>query len=116
MPSEQAGADAEEFTIGVDYILENGQWVFTDVYHLRRGYCCHNGCRFCPYDDKASAALPNSKRSETCDNCGLSFECRPGRCWCDELTVTPRALAEIRARFDRCLCAKCLTAFAKDFA
>jgi hypothetical protein len=23
--------------------------VFTEVYHLRRGYCCQSGCRHCPY-------------------------------------------------------------------
>jgi hypothetical protein len=23
--------------------------VFTEAYHLRRGYCCQSGCRHCPY-------------------------------------------------------------------
>ncbi len=23
--------------------------VFTAAYHLKRGYCCHSGCRHCPY-------------------------------------------------------------------
>ncbi|MCU0471145.1 MAG: DUF5522 domain-containing protein [Arcicella sp.] len=23
--------------------------VFTEAYHLKRGYCCKNGCRHCPY-------------------------------------------------------------------
>lgn len=23
--------------------------VFTAKYHLKRGYCCQNGCRHCPY-------------------------------------------------------------------
>jgi hypothetical protein len=23
--------------------------VFTEAYHLRRGYCCHSDCRHCPY-------------------------------------------------------------------
>lgn len=32
-----------------DYIIENGLWVFTSWYHLRRGYCCGNSCRNCPY-------------------------------------------------------------------
>lgn len=32
-----------------DYTIENGVWVFTSWYHLRRGYCCGNGCRNCPY-------------------------------------------------------------------
>jgi hypothetical protein len=34
---------------GVDYIIENGRWVFTREFLLRRGYCCQSGCRHCPY-------------------------------------------------------------------
>ncbi|MEM6698445.1 MAG: DUF5522 domain-containing protein [Bacteroidota bacterium] len=30
--------------------MEKGRWVFTAAYHLKRGYCCGNGCRHCPYD------------------------------------------------------------------
>lgn len=26
--------------------------VFTEAYHLKRGYCCKNGCRHCPYGFK----------------------------------------------------------------
>ncbi|MGO4998099.1 DUF5522 domain-containing protein [Oceanisphaera sp. W20_SRM_FM3] len=32
-----------------DYYIENGYSVFTAVFHLKRGYCCGNGCRHCPY-------------------------------------------------------------------
>jgi Family of unknown function (DUF5522) len=32
-----------------DYYLEGATLVFTATYHLRRGYCCGNGCRHCPY-------------------------------------------------------------------
>lgn len=32
-----------------DYYLENGLFVFTAQYHLKRGYCCGSGCRHCPY-------------------------------------------------------------------
>jgi len=31
------------------YLNEDGFMVFTDAYHLKRGYCCKNGCRHCPY-------------------------------------------------------------------
>jgi hypothetical protein len=34
---------------GEDYYLENGRWVFTAKYLLKRGYCCGSGCRHCPY-------------------------------------------------------------------
>ncbi|MFT4310367.1 MAG: DUF5522 domain-containing protein [Candidatus Woesearchaeota archaeon] len=31
------------------YIDDQGNLVFTKEYHLKRGYCCHNGCKHCPY-------------------------------------------------------------------
>ena len=31
------------------YINQQGYWVFTEAYHLARGYCCKSGCRHCPY-------------------------------------------------------------------
>ncbi|MBT1700552.1 hypothetical protein KK083_26930 [Fulvivirgaceae bacterium PWU4] len=34
------------------YYMENGFMVFTAAYHLKRGYCCKNGCRHCPYGFK----------------------------------------------------------------
>lgn len=38
---------------GVDYYVnEDGLFVFTSHYLLKRGYCCKNGCRHCPYGFK----------------------------------------------------------------
>lgn len=34
---------------GIDYYLEDGNYVFKTWFHLKRGYCCQNGCRHCPY-------------------------------------------------------------------
>jgi hypothetical protein len=34
-----------------DFYLEGGRTVFTADYHLRRGYCCGNQCRHCPYQE-----------------------------------------------------------------
>lgn len=34
---------------GIDYYMEQGNFVFTADYHLRRGYCCNSNCRHCPY-------------------------------------------------------------------
>ncbi|CAA9279860.1 MAG: FIG00649631: hypothetical protein [uncultured Adhaeribacter sp.] len=34
------------------YFNEQGLMVFTAQYHLKRGYCCQNGCRHCPYGFK----------------------------------------------------------------
>lgn len=35
---------------GIDfYFNENGFMVFTEAYHLKRGYCCKNKCKHCPW-------------------------------------------------------------------
>ncbi len=35
---------------GEDYYIDpNGLYVFTEKYHLKRGYCCKSKCRHCPY-------------------------------------------------------------------
>jgi len=39
------------------YFEPGGLLVFTEAYHLRRGYCCGSGCRHCPY--------PNEKMAES---------------------------------------------------
>jgi len=36
----------------IDYYLENGNYVFKAWFHLKRGHCCTNGCRHCPYGFK----------------------------------------------------------------
>lgn len=32
------------------YKTPEGYIVFTEKYHLKRGYCCKSGCKHCPYD------------------------------------------------------------------
>lgn len=44
--SKREKAKKEE---GEMYYWENGLMVFTERYHLKRGYCCKTGCRHCPY-------------------------------------------------------------------
>ncbi|MDC1069051.1 DUF5522 domain-containing protein [Candidatus Kapabacteria bacterium] len=34
------------------YIDSNGFFVFTEKYHLKRGWCCKSGCKHCPYGFK----------------------------------------------------------------
>ena len=31
------------------YHSEEGYVIFTEKYHLKRGYCCNNICKHCPY-------------------------------------------------------------------
>jgi uncharacterized protein DUF5522 len=55
MPSdaELAREDPEEAQTLValpgEFYYEGPYLVFTEAYHLRRGYCCRSGCRHCPY-------------------------------------------------------------------
>ena len=47
---------------GTDYYYnEQGLVVLTASYHLRKGYCCGNGCLHCPYGFEA---VPEPRRSE----------------------------------------------------
>ncbi|MDW7694958.1 DUF5522 domain-containing protein [Flammeovirgaceae bacterium SG7u.111] len=34
------------------YFTKEGFVVFTKAYHLKRGYCCKNGCKHCPWEYK----------------------------------------------------------------
>ncbi len=42
----------EMFVKGLHYYIENNNWVFTEMYHMLRGYCCESGCRHCVYGFK----------------------------------------------------------------
>jgi hypothetical protein len=39
----------DELKEGFHYYIDKNLYVFTENYHLLRGYCCRNGCRHCPY-------------------------------------------------------------------
>jgi hypothetical protein len=44
----------ETLSEGVDYDLSpDGYRVMTELYLVRRGYCCSNGCKHCPYSPRA---------------------------------------------------------------
>ena len=32
-----------------DFYIENGKYIMTESLHLKRGFCCGNKCRHCPY-------------------------------------------------------------------
>ena len=34
------------------YINSDGDLIFTENYHLKRGFCCKSGCVHCPYGHK----------------------------------------------------------------
>ncbi len=45
----KANQPETEFKEGLDYYFENGLMVLTAHFLKKRGYCCNNGCRNCPY-------------------------------------------------------------------
>ncbi len=55
-PENAARSIAKNFDAGGDpveaidyYINADGNFVFTAWHHLKRGNCCQNGCKHCPY-------------------------------------------------------------------
>ena len=43
--SKRTNLDKEDF-----YTSPEGFIIFTEKYHLKRGYCCKSGCKHCPDD------------------------------------------------------------------
>lgn len=46
----------------IDYYIEDGNIIFTEHYHLKRGMCCGNGCMHCPYEPKSIQGNKNIKK------------------------------------------------------
>ena len=40
------------------YLSDDGYIVFTESYHLKRGYCCKSSCKHCTYDYKKAKEIP----------------------------------------------------------
>ena len=45
------------------YYNEQSYKVFTEKFHLKRGYCCKSGCKHCPYgyDKKTDTFIKKPK-------------------------------------------------------
>ena len=52
----------QENTSDLYYISDEGFRVFTEKYHLQRGYCCTNNCRHCPYEFDPKTIKINSNK------------------------------------------------------
>lgn len=52
------------------YINDQGLWVFTEAYHIKRGYCCGNGCRHCPYGFKKETGVTSENVIRSNDQMG----------------------------------------------
>jgi hypothetical protein len=56
-PETKTVANSQDSLVeGEDYYFAGEAIVFTASYHLRRGYCCENNCRHCPYGVAAAKA------------------------------------------------------------
>ena len=52
----------------VDYYTDpSGNFVFTEAYHIAKGYCCGHGCRHCPYDPEWTKGTTKIKEKESED-------------------------------------------------
>jgi Family of unknown function (DUF5522) len=47
--SKDTASSQEQQLESGDFYYEGPYLVFTEAYHLKRGYCCNSGCRHCPY-------------------------------------------------------------------
>ena len=61
----EMGTKTEPLKEGVDYYVdEYGRFVFTAAYHLKRGSCCGNGCKHCPYGNSPEDRARKKKDEE----------------------------------------------------
>lgn len=56
--SKPSSLEPEDF-----YKTPEGYIIFTEKYHLKRGYCCKNGCKHCPYGFDKKTGKINQKNS-----------------------------------------------------
>jgi hypothetical protein len=54
--SQQSKLESDDY-----YLTPEGYKVFTEKYLLKRGYCCKNACRHCPYGFDKSSGLFRKK-------------------------------------------------------
>ena len=53
MFSKRKDMDSKDY-----YLSDDGYIVFTESYHLKRGYCCKSSCKHCQYDFKKAEKIP----------------------------------------------------------
>lgn len=53
---------------------------------------------------------PKFRDSSVCESCGNSFTCGAtlAGCWCSEIKLTDEIRADLREKYERCLCRDCL--------
>lgn len=46
-----------------EFYMEEGKFVLTELFHWRRGHCCGNGCRHCPFEHERVPATTRARIS-----------------------------------------------------
>lgn len=46
------------------YLSPEGYIIFTEAYHLKRGYCCNSNCKHCPWKDSKKSIETNANLSK----------------------------------------------------
>jgi hypothetical protein len=49
MKTKTEESKTEKLVEGIDFYFEDGLMVLTEHFLKKRGYCCGNLCRHCPY-------------------------------------------------------------------
>ena len=67
------------------------------------------------FRESAGRVLPQFVAPTVCEACGREFTCGAelSGCWCEEIKLSDAARAELRARYERCLCRACLENYAE---
>lgn len=61
MKMEPKLVEGEEPEAEADFYFEGPYMVFTEAYHLKRGYCCKSACRHCPYGESRADGATEGK-------------------------------------------------------
>jgi len=61
LPSQTSTSASDE---DEDSYFDGPYLVFTEAYHLKRGYCCQSGCRHCPYGFDKAAIASNARQPD----------------------------------------------------
>jgi Cysteine-rich CWC len=59
---------------------------------------------------------PSARDPSSCERCGSDFVCGAtlGGCWCSELKLDDTQRADLKQKYQRCLCRACLEQISAD--
>jgi len=51
----------DKFIKDVDYYIKDGNLIMTKSYHIKRGQCCGNNCKHCPFNPRYTKGVREIK-------------------------------------------------------